>query len=58
MPQLVKTKTGNIKVSFHAAVLDGTYDYIKAIAERNKCSMGVIIDIWAKYHKRQDEVIK
>lgn len=44
MPQKIKQKSGKIKVSFHAAIDEETYNRIEAAAKRNNRSMGDIVD--------------
>ena len=56
MPQKIKQKSGAIKVSLHAAVLDDTYVFIEATARRRQTSLGEVIDSWVKYHKKRSEV--
>ena len=53
MPQKIKQKSGEIKVSLHAAVLDETYNKIEVAAKKLNLSMGNIIDGLVKKQLKQ-----
>ncbi len=55
MPQEIRQKSGEIKVSLHAAVLEETYDKIEAAAKKLNFSMGKIIDGLVKKQLRKGD---
>ena len=44
MPQKIRKKTGQIKVSLHAAVLEETHDKLQQLSRQRDKSMGELID--------------
>ena len=44
MIRMMKKRSGLIKVSLHAAVLEQTYDALHAAAKRNNISVGEYVD--------------
>ena len=54
MPEVMKLRTGQLKVNLNVAVLEDTYNKIKATAERNNTSMGSYLDfIVEKVNKKR-----